>query len=295
MNILKPSSQTRTNGAVSMPKRRCKLITVCSTLMVTLFVLTSNAQAATYYFHNDHLGSPQVLTDENQTVVWQGSYDPFGEVTETVSAVEQNLRFPGQYLDRETGLHYNYFRTYDPSIGRYTQSDPIGLHGGINTFGYVGGNPVSFVDPYGLKCNMYGCWLDPIEKGFADDGQHSNYYAAACKGGDSYACQAGKVAANDGLPAKFTNWRLRNSLKRNGANDQQCDNLMEEIRKDLAKEHAFLLSSGSEDKPIVISKDQISSFHNKIFRKNGAGSVFGGDIPGSNFFFRWCSMPSCQP
>lgn len=109
-----------------------------------------------HYVHTDHLGTPRVITDTNNTVVWSWHSDPFGKAAANEdpdgdgNKVTFNLRFPGQYYDAETELHYNYFRDYDPSTGRYLQSDPIGLGGGLNTYGYVGGNPLNYIDPFGL-------------------------------------------------------------------------------------------------------------------------------------------------
>jgi RHS repeat-associated protein len=81
--------------------------------------------------------------------VWQWDHDPFGNGLPT-GTFSYNLRFPGQFYDRNTRLHYNYFRDYDPRTGRYIESDPIGLGGGINTYHYVGGNPLRNIDPKGL-------------------------------------------------------------------------------------------------------------------------------------------------
>jgi RHS repeat-associated protein len=93
------------------------------------------------------------MTDANQTVVWSGYYKPFGAATITVSTITNNLRFPGQYFDAETGLSYNYMRDYNTTIGRYIESDPIGLTGGdVNVYRYVMNNPNSNVDPDGLLC-----------------------------------------------------------------------------------------------------------------------------------------------
>ena len=114
----------------------------------------------TLYLHPDHLGTPRSATDSTKDVVWTWSGDAFGRdvaITDPDgNTVDENvpLRFPGQYYDAELGLHYNYFRTYDPSIGRYTQSDPIGLAGGLNTYGYVHGNPLRYSDPKGLAAQV---------------------------------------------------------------------------------------------------------------------------------------------
>ena len=106
-----------------------------------------------YYYHNNHLGTPQKLTDGDGNVVWAASYRAFGEESIRVGYVTQNLRFPGQYYDAGMGMHYNYFGDYDPRVGRYLQSDPIGLRGGVNTYGYVENNPFRYIDPLGLNPN----------------------------------------------------------------------------------------------------------------------------------------------
>ena len=108
-----------------------------------------------YYVHTDQLGTPRQISNGN-TVIWRWESDAFGSTLADEDpdgdqvAFTFNGRFLGQYFDTETGLHYNYYRTYDPGTGRYLESDPIGLNGSLNTYGYVGGNPLSFVDPFGL-------------------------------------------------------------------------------------------------------------------------------------------------
>jgi len=109
------------------------------------------------YLHTDHLGTPRRATNEAGEVVWSWDSDAFGQSAANDDADSDgnsaiiNLRFAGQYFDDETNLYYNYFRYYDPSSGRYITSDPIGLLGGLNTYGYVGGNPLSYFDPLGLR------------------------------------------------------------------------------------------------------------------------------------------------
>ncbi len=109
-----------------------------------------------YYVHTDHLNAPRKVTrPDDGTLMRRWDPAPFGDTLpnenpQSAGAFRYNLRFPGQYYDSESGMHYNYFRDYDPYTGRYLQSDPIGLLGGINTYAYVSGNPVSYSDPMGL-------------------------------------------------------------------------------------------------------------------------------------------------
>ena len=122
-----------------------------------------------YAIQSDHLNTPRRLIQSDGQVAWQWAYSAFGDEqptiaknrfanvalnqsfgSTTVTAVTFNLRYPGQYFDQESDLHYNYHRSYSARIGRYTQADPIDLAGGWNRFSYVGQNPLSHIDPTGL-------------------------------------------------------------------------------------------------------------------------------------------------
>jgi RHS repeat-associated protein len=129
-------------------------------------VIKSDAAAPggiqTYAIHADHLDTPRVILDAQGQVRWRWMGEPFGasvaeeQPTANLPALQQSLRFPGQQYEPYGGRHYNHFRDYDPTTGRYVQSDPIGLAGGLNTYAYVGGNPLSNIDPAGLSCTSVG-------------------------------------------------------------------------------------------------------------------------------------------
>ncbi|GFM77208.1 sugar-binding protein [Pseudomonas cichorii] len=108
------------------------------------------------YLHSDHLNTPRLATDSTQALLWRWNSDAYGvgapeeDVDGDGKATIVALRFPGQIYDAQTQLNYNYYRDYNPDTGRYVQSDPIGLEGGLNTYGYVLGNPLSYSDPSGL-------------------------------------------------------------------------------------------------------------------------------------------------
>ena len=135
----------------------------------------SNQEQHIYYFHTDVNGMPEELTDEEGEIVWECSYQLWGKPIQEIAHIEiqQNLRYQGQYLDRETGLHYNTFRYYDPDIGRFTQPDPIGLAGGYNLYQYAP-NALMWIDPLGLHdiladtdivCRAGTCNADQFQHG----------------------------------------------------------------------------------------------------------------------------------
>jgi RHS repeat-associated protein len=122
-----------------------------------------------YFTHTDRLGTPQKLTSSTQAVAWSALYQPFGStgISVTGTLTTQSLRLPGQQFDPETQLYHNGFRDYDPGFGRYVESDPIGLAGGVNTYVYVGGNPLKTIDPNGLF-NPYKVAVGATEVAFGE-------------------------------------------------------------------------------------------------------------------------------
>jgi RHS repeat-associated protein len=129
--------------------------------------------AQVFHFHNNPVGLPEELSNSDGNLCWRASYRTWGATVaerwevaslngqlvstaeEVTDAITQNLRFQGQYLDRDTGLHYNTFRFYDPDIGRFIGPDPIGLMGGSNLHQYAP-NPSRWIDPLGLSYCAFG-------------------------------------------------------------------------------------------------------------------------------------------
>jgi RHS repeat-associated protein len=109
-----------------------------------------------HYFHTDHLGTPLALTDQQGKMVWASRLDPWGNIEQEYNphGMEQNIRLPGQYHDKESGLYYNRHRYYDSKIGGYINQDPVGLRGGFNLFVYALFNPLRFIDPLGMQVDI---------------------------------------------------------------------------------------------------------------------------------------------
>jgi RHS repeat-associated protein len=119
------------------------------------------------FVFSDQRGAPVLVTDVGGEEVWRAELEPYGRAAiATSSSLVLNLRFPGHYFDELTGLHYNRFRYYDPRLGRYLQSDPLGIAGGVNLHAYPA-NPLVKVDVRGLMPTSCPCptcgWMHPPE------------------------------------------------------------------------------------------------------------------------------------
>jgi RHS repeat-associated protein len=168
------------------------------------------------YIESDHLGSPRALIDPQRDVaVWRwsllgeafGNGSPAEDPDQDGVAQTFDLRFPGQRAERSSGLTYNYFRDYDPRVGRYAESDPIGLDGGMSTYLYVGASPVMFKDPTGLIKHITGeeidcgkgCWIRIDKVHNEKTGETSRHLHWGCRNKES-------VCGENGLPSHKGSW-----------------------------------------------------------------------------------------
>lgn len=238
----------------------------------------SNGEPIFAYFHNDARGAPIQATDRSNNVVWAAKYNAFGHAeiitqapTTMLPTIAVWLRLPGQLEDPETGLHHNYFRDYDPQIGRYVQKDPIGLDGGINLYAYVGGNPLRFIDPFGLKpwdyngrgntkiCNYYK------KRAGETCGKLRDYYVAG-----EQICRGNRPDVNIVMDAGIsTAWG------RGTTNQSQAD-IYNQVRGGLIQnDTAFVNQFG----PNGVTGNMIDFYHDQVFNEAGIGaSFYGGNL-----------------
>ena len=218
------------------------------------------------------MGTPTALTDDAGAVQWQASYTPFGQAMVEVGNVTQNIRFPGQYFDSETGLHYNYFRYYDAEIGRYVTSDPIGLAGGINTYGYIGGNPGNYVDPTGLeKWDWNGIGNTAVSKYYdkvAEENNGCGYFKKAaliCRGEDFFVNQATNTAIAHA-------WMSYNTSK-------SQSEIYDSVRQKLVFYDKQMRQMNRINEDGRTCGDSVDFYHDQAFEESGLSPMFyGGNL-----------------
>ncbi len=249
-------------------------ITTSAAANVTVTGVTA---AAVYYIYTDQLNTPRAITNEAATPVWKwDNTDPFGanaaneDPDGDTNKFVFNLRFPGQYFDRETNTHYNYMRDYDPSIGRYVESDPIGLQGGINTYAYTN-NPLSEIDPRGLMGSRGR--IDPTQPDYSSC---SYYDDVARKNGCKYHAFAAGVCRGNSPIVNFI-------VGVCGVSNSQLNC----IRNCLVKSDQTARNNPSCKTGQCggcTKKSCIDAYHNSCFESCGVGKFcYGGNAPWSYF------------
>lgn len=253
---------------------------------------TLNVSTRLDYLYADHLNTPRVIVrGSDQAIVWRwDSTEPFGvtaanENPSALGAYPFNLRFPGQVYDRETTGHYNLNRDYSAWLGRYVQSDPIGLDGGINTYAYVEGNPVGDVDPLGLMGNASGASRGgsyQVVRGSGDTSICSYYDSMASKYPNcGYYKEAGKICRGQGMKGYLTNSVVKMGIDSTAASrggiTRQGD-MLKGIRSRLIAADQRNRQAGNLDSNGCVCGNSIDAYHNDAF--NGVGidpGYYGGN------------------
>ncbi|EFK6855013.1 RHS repeat domain-containing protein, partial [Escherichia coli] len=210
------------------------------------------------YFHTDVNGAPEEMTDSDGKIVWETGYQVWGNTIQEKDhgGVEQNLRYQGQYLDRETGLHYNLHRYYDPDVGRFMVTDPIGLRGGLNLYAYAP-NPLSWIDPLGLNPTCL-----KAENGYSRGKRH---------GMKLHPNAAQAIADKEKNPHGV--WRSKDDLKYAG---EQAATLKPDEMKD------FPINQNSKSEVYIPGGNGVPIKPDKIrVRNNGDGTFHGFPIDSS--------------
>jgi RHS repeat-associated protein len=192
LNLTNDPNPVRFEGSPPVFKREKIRIASIGSLsgILSQSIIANTSSPRIYYYLNDHLGTPQLMTDEEGEVVWKADYKPFGEASvDPDSIVTNNFTFPGQYYDQETGLHYNYHRYYHSDIARYIVPDLVGLltfckEKHINhLYSYVKNNPINFIDPLGLDRYNPCKKLPPVLKWLC-----KKYVDFGCRGTRNVIC-----------------------------------------------------------------------------------------------------------
>jgi RHS repeat-associated protein len=191
---------------------------------------------ALYYIHTDHLDTPKLMTNTVGDVVWSSRQTPFGQMLVDEDSdgdgqsVSLNFRFPGQYFDKETGLYYNYFRYYDPELGRYITSDPIGLAGGLNTYAYVRGNPINLFDFLGLDVCLESTYNPSVPYGL-----HQRVAVYDENGNLVYGQSFGQYEEGLGAVYDNTSDKTRDKKSCSKSNNEKNEEVLKYLKKELGE------------------------------------------------------------